>query len=92
MLHNFTWDATITNEDGTPLKDLAGYRLYENGVEVADVGNVTSCKYDIPEGSNVYTVRAYDNTGNESKDSPSVKFEIILCPHAPDNLEATKVE
>jgi hypothetical protein len=92
MKYNLKWDAPKVNEDGTPLTDLKGFRIYVNGIKVEDVGNVTSHIVDVPEGSNKYTVRAYDNLDNESADSDHMMFEVSVCPGPPKNLTAEKVE
>ena len=91
-MYDFKWDAPTTNEDGTPLTDLAGYNLYQDGVKVADTGNVLHYVYDVPEGAHVYTVKAYDTSSNESKDSNTIIFNISICPDNPKNFNATKVE
>lgn len=81
-----TWDAPVTNEDGTPLTDLGGYKIYNNDVEVVDVGNVLTHTMDVTEGSYVFTVRAYDTAGNESINSNEVTYELKICPAPPENL------
>ncbi|HXX57181.1 MAG TPA: fibronectin type III domain-containing protein [Thermodesulfovibrionales bacterium] len=68
-----SWVAPTTNDDGTSLTDLAGYKVYygtvsRNYPQVADVKSVTS--YTVPnlaDGTTYYfAVSAYDATGNES--------------------------
>lgn len=71
-----TWDAPTTNTDGTPLTDLAGYKVYwgvVSGVYTAnkDVGNVTSVNIAqtmalTPRGNYCFAVTAYDVELNES--------------------------
>ena len=67
------WDAPTTNEDGTPLTDLAGYKLYygtASGVydHSVDVGNVSA--YDLSnltKGQVYYlVVTAYNGSDTES--------------------------
>ena len=67
------WDAPTTNEDGTPLTDLAGYKLYygtASGVydHSVDVGNVSA--YDLSnltKGQVYYlVVTAYNGSNTES--------------------------
>lgn len=66
------WDAPTTHIDGSPLADLAGYKLYygtESGdyTEDLDVGNFTSCSIDgLSPGTWYFVVTAYDLYGNES--------------------------
>jgi hypothetical protein len=67
-----TWDAPTTNADGTPLTDLAGYKIYYgttsgNYTEVMDVGNVITYKVEgLQPGTYYFAVTAYDNLRNES--------------------------
>jgi PKD repeat protein len=74
-----SWDAPITYEDGTPLTDLAGYKIYygtSSGLysDFINVSNVTT--YDITNlinGSTYYfAVTAYDISGSESTYSEEV--------------------
>jgi hypothetical protein len=66
------WDAPVTNTDGTPLTDLAGYKIYfgassGNYTSVIDVGNVT--KYtvtNLSSGTYYFAVVSYDIAGIES--------------------------
>lgn len=73
-----TWDAPTNNADGTPLTDLAGYKIYYRTpsgyyTEVIDVGNVTTYKIEnLNPGTYYFTVTAYDTSGNESGDSNEV--------------------
>ena len=62
-----TWVAPTTNADGTPLTDLAGYKIYygtSSGVYsvIIDVGNITTYKIDnLSPGTYYFSVTAYDN-------------------------------
>ncbi len=73
-----TWDAPTTNADGTPLTDLAGYKVYYgttsgNYTDVIDVGNVTTYKVEgLQPGTYYFAVTAYDTSGNESNYSNEV--------------------
>lgn len=75
-----SWTPPTTNEDGSPLEDLAGYRLYygnESGnySYVADVGNYTTVEIDELSSSTWYvTVTAYDYFGNESGYSNEISY------------------
>jgi len=76
---DLSWSAPTTNEDGTPLQDLAGYRVYYgyystrateppcNSTRV-DVGKVTGHQVTgLTQGSTYYVqVTAVDTAGNES--------------------------
>lgn len=75
------WDAPTTNTDGSPLTDLAGYKLEigtSSGVysTVQDVGNVTQVNYDFPVGTRYVAVRAYDTSGNLSTYSNQIVVTI----------------
>ena len=72
-----TWDAPSSNTDGSPVADLAGYKLYYgtasgNYTASIDVGNVTSIPVttlssSVPvPGLYFIAVTAYDITGHES--------------------------
>ena len=67
-----SWTAPTTNEDGSSLTDLDGYRLYygnESGnyLCVIDVGSYTSAEIDGLSNDTWYmVVTAYDYFGNES--------------------------
>ena len=83
------WDPPTTNADGSPLTDLAGYKVYYGtscrtyGSSI-DVGNVTSYTLDLPDLTEGQTysiaVRAYDqdNPANESDYSNEVTWPIII--------------
>jgi hypothetical protein len=67
------WNAPTTNVDGSPLTDLAGYKIYYGvspGVYSTsiDVGSNTSHQVgNLTVGTTYYfTVTAYNTTGNES--------------------------
>jgi hypothetical protein len=73
-----TWIAPTTNDDGTPLTDLAGYKIYYGTSPSSysnhiTIGNTNS--YSISNlSSNMYyfTIVAYDTSGNESNYSNEV--------------------
>ena len=73
------WDAPTTNIDGTPLTDLAGYKIYYGPTSgsytnTLDVGNVTtSVVNNLTDGLTYYfTVSAYNSAGVESSFSNEV--------------------
>ena len=86
------WQAPTTNEDGSPLTDLAGYQVYSGmasgqyGAPI-DVKNVTSYKFTFPDdGKRHYAVvTAYDTSGNESKFSNEIFVDVPdkVKPSAP---------
>jgi len=68
-----TWDAPTTNTDGTPISDLAGYKVYYGVVPGSyyapiDAGSATSSVIQnlVPGTTYYFTVTAYDGSGNES--------------------------
>jgi hypothetical protein len=68
-----SWEAPSTNADGTPLTDLAGYKLYygqsSGNYEFAlDIGDLTTETLSGLEAGQTYyfVVTAYDTSGNES--------------------------
>jgi hypothetical protein len=73
-----TWDAPTTNADGTPLTDLAGYKVYYgtssgNYTMAMDVGNVKTYKYEgLQSGTYYFAATTYDTSGNESDYSNEV--------------------
>lgn len=69
------WAPPTTNEDGTPLDDLAGYRIYygtasplDKGTsQSVDVGNSKSVTLSgFSTGTYFFAATAYDASGNES--------------------------
>ncbi len=85
------WDAPTTNADGTPLTDLAGYKIYHalmSGGYVAgtgiDVGKVlTKTLTNFCEGTYYFVATAYDTSGNESAYSNEVFKTIKIAPASP---------
>ncbi|MFZ5862693.1 MAG: hypothetical protein ACOYXR_07635 [Nitrospirota bacterium] len=75
------WDAPSTSEDGTPIADLAGYRVYygttepvtKSNSDSVDVGDTLGHTFDsLPAGTYYFAVAAYDLYNNESELSGSV--------------------
>jgi Fibronectin type III domain len=84
------WDAPTTNTDGTPLTDLAGYKIYYGPTSgsytnTLDVGNVTTSEVnDLTDGNTYYfTVSAYNSAGVESSFSNEVSKTL---PSSQSNL------
>jgi hypothetical protein len=83
-----SWDPPTTNEDGTPLTDLAGYKIYYgtssgNYSQSVDVGKVTTYTAgNLTEGVTYYfAATAYDISANESKYSNEVSKTIPLSQY-----------
>jgi hypothetical protein len=59
-----TWTQATTNEDGSPLTNLAGVRIYSNGQKVAELGpTVTSWN---PPATGTYDLVTFTTAGYES--------------------------
>ncbi|MBI5286287.1 MAG: PKD domain-containing protein [Deltaproteobacteria bacterium] len=85
-----SWDPPTTNADGTPLTDLAGYKLYYgtapgNYSQSIDVGNVTTYTINnLIDGFTYYfAVTSYDTSGNESSYSNEVNKTISSSDTTP---------
>lgn len=83
-----SWDAPTTNEDGTPLTDLSGYKIYYgtssgNYSQSIDVGNITTYTVgNLTEGVTYFFVAtAYDTSANESNYSNEVSKTIPLSQY-----------
>ncbi len=67
-----SWDVPTTNADGTPLTDLAGFKVYYgnasgNYTTIVDVGNITTYVVsNLGPGPHYFTVTAYNTSGYES--------------------------
>src|SRR5215470_16636281 len=69
-----SWDAPTTNNNGTPLTDLAGYRIYYGSspedlghtVQISTVGLQTYVIDDLEAGTWYFAVRAVASNGTES--------------------------
>ena len=84
----FSWTPPITNSDGTPLTDLAGYKVYSglssrNYTQNTDVGNVTSYTATNLSGGTTYyfAVTAYDTSGNQSSFSNELTATITAITY-----------
>lgn len=94
-----SWTAPTTNEDGTPLTDLAGYNVYAGKVSRGQQEVVLLTIYPVKEEVNgiatTYTVKglsdgtwyfsvtAYNSKGTESAYSNEVNKVIINAPSKP---------
>jgi PA14 domain/Divergent InlB B-repeat domain len=74
----FTWIPPTTNSDGTPLKDLAGFKVYYGTAsrtysKVINAGNVNSyIVSNLSDGTYYFAVTAYNVVGNEGNFSNEV--------------------
>jgi hypothetical protein len=94
-----SWNAPTTNEDGTPLTDLAGYMLYYGRTSRSvsgtyefslDVGNQTTFTLPGLQDGQLYyfSVTAYDTSANESAFSNEVSAVPTSNPPPPAGLVA----
>jgi hypothetical protein len=81
-----TWNPPTTNEDGSPLTDLAGHRLYYGTISPLTAGNSTSVDVgaktthtiaDLEPGTYYVSVSAYDTRANEGPRSAEVRFQVL---------------
>lgn len=79
------WRAPTTRTDGTPLTDLAGYRIryctapgsYNNVITIANAGITSAVVSNLPPATYYFVARAYDTTGAESINSSAVSKTIL---------------
>ena len=78
-----SWAAPTTNEDGSALTDLAGYKLYYGNApgiysNVITVGDYTTAEIgELVSGTYYLTVTAYDIYGNESAFSNEIDHTFL---------------
>ena len=90
---NLSWDPPTTNEDGTPLTDLAGFKLYCGkatgvyDVYKLDVGNVLTYKIvPVNDGTYYCVATAYNTAKMESAYSSEVSKIVINRPSKVNKL------
>jgi len=77
-----SWNAPTTNTDGTPLTDLAGYKIHygtEPGAYTAAfaIGKVTTYTFALPAGTYYFAVTSHDTLGSESALSNEVAKTVL---------------
>ncbi len=98
-----SWIPPTTKADGTPLTDLAGYKIYYglssgNYTQHIDIGNVTSYTVtNLSTGTAYYfATTAYDTSSNESSFSNEVRKTIAVvtyyCDKDNDGYISTSVD
>jgi PKD repeat protein len=90
-----SWSAPTTNADGTPLTDLAGYKVYYGSASQTygtpiDVGSTTTSTLTGLIGGQRYyfAVKAYDTSKNDSAFSSEVSLVPPLDPSLVANFTA----
>jgi hypothetical protein len=87
---DLTWTVPTTNNDGTPVTNLSGYKVYWGNAsgtyqQSVDVGNQTSYLLNsLTDGTTYYfAVAAYDSTGRESGYSKEISktFPALAVTH-----------
>lgn len=87
----FHWVAPMQRSDGSPLTNLAGYKLYRGltcttqptVVTISNPGLLTYQDTNVPIGSYCYSLTAYDTNGLESPKSPNINVTFITPPSMP---------
>ena len=80
---SLSWTAPTTNEDGTPLSDLAGYNLHYGTQpgqysRVVNLGGGTNAEIGgLGSGTYYLSVTAYDIFGNESNFSNEIYYTFL---------------
>jgi len=95
---SLSWNAPSTNSNGTPITDLAGYKLYVGNAsrsyqQKLDMGKVTNYAVaNLADGSTYYfAVTAYNSAGVESPYSAEVSkaFPAVVTTHVITASSAT---
>ena len=93
-----SWNAPSTNSNGTPITDLAGYKLYVGNAsrsyqQKLDMGKITNYSVaNLTDGSTYYfAVTAYNSAGVESPYSTEVSkaFPAVVTTHVITASSAT---
>lgn len=76
-----SWDPVTVNDDGTPVGDLVGYRVYDGPKPglynmMTELPNVTTATLELSKGTFYIAVTAFDTSGNESGFSNEVAVTV----------------
>jgi len=93
VVTSIAWAGTTVSLIWTPNSevDLAGYRMYQDGVQVVEIAcpadDATCCEWtstELTEGTHSWYATAFDNDKNESEPSNTVSYNVDLtAPSAP---------
>lgn len=78
-----SWESPATNADGSPIEDLAGFKVYygktsNNYTNYVDVGSLHEATIgNLTPGVWCFSTTAYDYAGNESTPSNEVCTQIV---------------
>ena len=77
-----SWNAPTTNTNGTPLTNLAGYKIHYGTASrtytaTFAIGNVTNYAFALPAGTYYFAVSAFDTLGLESNYSNEVAKTVL---------------
>jgi hypothetical protein len=97
-----TWDAPITNADGTPISYFGGNyviyygtssRVYPLSVQLTDTGATVVHTLELPDGNYFFAVTAVNTLGNESAYSNEVNKIVTttVVPRKPTGLKSIKI-
>jgi hypothetical protein len=94
---NLSWTAPTTNDDGTALTDLTGFKVYYGtssgnyGVPI-DVGNQISYTVNgLGSGTYYFSVTAYNSSGNESTFASEGSKTVVAVPPVISGVSATNI-
>jgi hypothetical protein len=80
---NLAWEPPAENEDGSPVTDLTGYRIYYGSFSrdyddevTVNNGNATGWTVALPSGEYYFAMTAFDANGNESALSNEVQRSV----------------
>ncbi len=79
---SLAWEAPTTNDDGTDLVDLAGYRVYRDGVEIGQTAPGVTTFLDTPPDPQFFytwTIKAIDEVPNFS-DPSNAAIAAVVSP------------
>ena len=91
------WAGTVTlNWNPNSETDLAGYRIYQDGVQAVEIAclanDATCCEWtsgELAEGDYSWYATAFDTSGNESDPSNTVTYSVDVTPPGSPQINIT---